>query len=1365
MLVAKAIPRGALLSFLLVLSCKDSPTETRKTPTPAALDIVAGDGQTGVVGTELANPLVVRVEDASGQPVPGQLVNFRVTAGGGSVFAGSGLTNAFGIVQDRWTLGTSTADSQRVEARAVDPNTGARIVFATFRATPMPGPAHSVTKAAGDAQTGALGAALGDSLAVRVADSFGNPVPGVIVAWATSAGNGAVSPAASQTNAQGMAKTRWTLGARLDVPHSVTATAGTLPPATFGVTATVPSTATMVKVAGDGASAPVGTEAPESLAVRVQLADGHVVAGVQVSWTVSGGGGSIAPDAPVTQADGIARTRLTLGNAAGPTVIVASVTGLTPVQFTVTATPGPPASLTKISGDGQQGTAGQPLAQPIVVRLTDQFSNVISGVTVGWQVFSGGGSVTASSSATDATGNTSVGWTLGSTAGVNQVTASVPGLASVTFLAHGAAGSPSGLTIISGNAQTAAVGMTLPQALVVRLSDALGNTIANASVSFSVTSGGGSVTPSAVTDANGEARATWSLGGVVGTQTVSASAGGASASFSAVATIGAAATIAKVSGDAQTGTIGQSLAQPLVVRVQDRFGNDVPGATVTWTVLSGGGSTSPPNGQTNVSGQASTQWTLGPAGGTHGLRAQVTDDLSVTFSASALVPGGSALLIQSGDGQWGRVATELPIPLAVRLVNSAGQPIAGVAVTWVPSKGTATPTSSTTDANGAASTRWTLGTSVETATLIASATGANSATFTATVRPGPLCQLGLSGNGQTGVINRPLAQPLRLIASDRYGNPTGPASINPGNVPGNSSGFLSGTLQTDSNGVSPPVIWTLGSTVGTQYKTFSWIPGDSYCTGGGVLRAEIGATGILPTAVSVTVSPDSARVRVGDTAPFTASVRDATGVEIGGATWSSLDGAIATVDETGVARAVGPGRARIVATAGAAADTAWVIIGSAITVNPPSALLATADTLTFRATVYGESGQVIPGAFVSWSSTNSAAVEVDAGGRARAIAPGDAVIEATYQGLRGSASVRVVANVARVGMVEAGGNFTCALLTSGSAFCWGQNADGQLGDGTTTPRPVPTPVVGGFSFSQIATGPWHTCGLRSDGVALCWGNNSNGSLGDGSTSNRLTPTVVRGGLTFDMITARDHTCGLASGRAYCWGPNHFGQLGVGDTTARYEPTPVLTTLSFTAIAAASGTTCALTTTAALYCWGSNNGGQVGDGTTTNRWTPVQVAPEIAFGSVAAAGGSSMCGLTNDARAYCWGWNHRGQLGDGTTTNRLTPTEVSGGLQFGRIEVGGNVTCAVSTEEAAYCWGVNLNGMLGDGTTTDRWTPTAVTGGRQFRLVSPGAVGGHTCGTTTRNEAYCWGDNWSGQLGIGTAGGRSTVPVLVAFPNE
>ncbi len=431
---------SVLLSAVLFLSCKDTPTTNQQlTRVPAALDIVAGDGQQGVVGAELANPLVVRVEDANGLPIVGQLVNFRVTSGGGSVFASAGLTNALGIVQDRWTLGTSTAESQRVEARAVDPNTGAAIVFATFNATPLPGPAHAVTKTGGDAQTGALGAALADSLAVRVADSYGNPVPGVTVVWAASAGNGAVSPATSQTNAQGIAKAQWTLGARMDVPHSVTATLATLAPATFSVTATLPLTATIVKVAGDGTTATVGTAMAESLAVRVQLAGGQVVAGAQVSWNIASGGGSIAPASSVTQADGVTRARLTLGTGAGANVVTAAASGVTPATFTVTGSPDVPASLTKISGDGQTGTVAQPLSAPLVVHVTDRFGNSVPNATVTWTVSAGGGSV-GNTSVTNAEGRATMQWTLGGSSGTQRVRASI-GSGAVEFTATANSGS------------------------------------------------------------------------------------------------------------------------------------------------------------------------------------------------------------------------------------------------------------------------------------------------------------------------------------------------------------------------------------------------------------------------------------------------------------------------------------------------------------------------------------------------------------------------------------------------------------------------------------------------------------------------------------------------------------------------------------------------------------------------------------------------------------------------------------------------------------------------------------------------------------------------------------------------------------
>jgi hypothetical protein len=178
-----------------------------------------------VAGQQLAAPLVAKAVDSSGNPVSGQVINFRVVSGGGTVFAGSGITSDSGIAQELWTLGTSTADSQKVEARAVDPVTGAPLVFGTFIATALPGPAAGATRVAGDSQPGDPGQPLAESLAVRIADQFGNVIPAASVSWSAAAGAGSVSPATSVTDSAGIARTAWTMGSTAG-EFTATATSG-----------------------------------------------------------------------------------------------------------------------------------------------------------------------------------------------------------------------------------------------------------------------------------------------------------------------------------------------------------------------------------------------------------------------------------------------------------------------------------------------------------------------------------------------------------------------------------------------------------------------------------------------------------------------------------------------------------------------------------------------------------------------------------------------------------------------------------------------------------------------------------------------------------------------------------------------------------------------------------------------------------------------------------------------------------------------------------------------------------------------------------------------------------------------------------
>jgi alpha-tubulin suppressor-like RCC1 family protein len=352
--------------------------------------------------------------------------------------------------------------------------------------------------------------------------------------------------------------------------------------------------------------------------------------------------------------------------------------------------------------------------------------------------------------------------------------------------------------------------------------------------------------------------------------------------------------------------------------------------------------------------------------------------------------------------------------------------------------------------------------------------------------------------------------------------------------------------------------------------------------------------------------------------------------------------------------------------------------------------------------------------------------------------------------------------------LSAGSAHTCGLTTDNLAYCWGYGGTGALGNGTTTSHSSPTAVAGGLVFRQVSAGSGHTCGVSTDNRVYCWGLNDRGQLGDGTLTGRLRPVAVAREVRFFQVTAGfRHSCGVATdGRAFCWGANSLGQLGIGTLGRRLRPAEVAGGLRFRQVnAGSSGHTCGVTTENVAYCWGRNDFGQLGDGTTTlRRLGPVPVAGGLQFRLV-DAGGFYTCGVALNELTYCWGWNGTGQLGIGIEDPGPHPRPQrvhAGGLRFVLVRSAGFHTCGVTTGDRAYCWGDNSAGQLGEGTSGGtRLTPVPVAGGLEFSGVTVG--GSHTCGRTTDLQAYCWGNNAVGQLGDGTTITPRLTPVPVAPP--
>jgi alpha-tubulin suppressor-like RCC1 family protein len=363
------------------------------------------------------------------------------------------------------------------------------------------------------------------------------------------------------------------------------------------------------------------------------------------------------------------------------------------------------------------------------------------------------------------------------------------------------------------------------------------------------------------------------------------------------------------------------------------------------------------------------------------------------------------------------------------------------------------------------------------------------------------------------------------------------------------------------------------------------------------------------------------------------------------------------------------------------------------------------------------------------------------------------------------AAVWVLNTGSAVKSVASAGSHSCALFESGAVKCWGKNTSSQIGDGTTIDRLVPTEVLGLASgVADIAAGYDFNCVLTTGGGVKCWGLNSSGQLGDGSTVTRNSPVDVLG-LTTGVKSIRagyEFACAvLTTGGVKCWGANSYGQLGRANTTASSTPVDVVGMASgVESISLGYYHACARLDSTAAKCWGYNFRGMLGDGTTTNRSSPVDVTGLSSGVKQIESGYLNTCALLDSGVLQCWGY-YVG-IGDGTFVDQYIPKTVSGVSDpNGRIVSGFELTCFLnSTGTTNYCWGNNNKGVFGEGHSSNPLNAVGVIG-LSSGTQSLAAPNWHNCGVVA-GAAKCWGANNYGRLGDGTVEHRTSPTQVIGL---
>ena len=815
-------------------------------PLSASLSTIAATSPITASNGSSASTITVAALDEFSNPIPGALVLLAASGTGNTLTQPASPTNSSGVT-------TGSLSSTVAESKTVGATISGVAISQTASVTVNPG-GVSLALSTVIATSPITAGTETSTITVTARDAQGNPVPGVIVSLAvTGTGNTLTGPAAP-TDANGVAtgtlsstvaETK-TVSARLN-GQLVTQTA-TVVVAPAAVSATLSTVAATSPISA-------GTET-STITVTARDEFSNPISGAAVVLAASGGGNTLTQPAGVTNTSGVASG--TLGSSLAEAKTVSATINSVAITQTATVVVNSSAAAKLVITTGPPTTAqsGVTLVIQPAVRLRDAQDNDVSqsGVVVTATVATGpgGATLTNATATTDANGVASfTDLTLSGPTGTYTLSFGAGGLTSALSGALSLAAGPAAkLAITTQPSATAQNAIVFPQQPVVQLQDEAGNPVnlGGSDVTAAIATGGGTMggALTVFTDAGGVAAfPDLAITGTVGQRTLRFTASGLTGVTSTTITLtaGAPTTVALNAGNGQTATAGTAVAVPPSVLVRDVSSNPVSDVSVTFAATSGSGTATPVAPVlTDASGvAAATSWTLGPAVGEQTLAATTSPALTgspVTFTATATAGAPTTMVKSSGDGLTGQVFTTLATPHEVRITDANGNPVAGVAVTWIAATGggSVSPAQSSTNADGRATATRTLGIIPGTQTTTATATltgGSTTVTFTVTATVGGATQMTIdAGQDQVDTVGHTLPVPLAVRVADDFNNPVagvliswavldGAGLVNPSSSTTNASGIATtswtlgtATTPTDSiqlvvaTGVASPITFT-----------------------------------------------------------------------------------------------------------------------------------------------------------------------------------------------------------------------------------------------------------------------------------------------------------------------------------------------------------------------------------------------------------------------------------------------------------------------------------------------------------------------------------------------------------------------------